>query len=261
MTLKLPQIIGHRGCAGYAPENTLESIHTAADMGIECVELDVKLTKDYVPIIFHDDTLERTTNGFGLVAETLYKDLKHLEAGSWFANSFSGLKIPTLEEVLDVLIDRDIGLNLELKPCPGREIETTEVALDLLSQYWDDHDKLLLTSYSKVSLEACIELAPEWGRGIVLGHNCEENWLKALKEDKLPEQWHEVIEYLKLSVASIDEDFCSAGLIRSIQDTNILPIPYNVNTAERAHELQILGVKTVISDEPDEIKEGLLTVH
>ena len=65
--LKLPKIIGHRGAAAYAPENTLESIHTAADMGVEWVELDVKLTQDGVPVIFHDATLDRTTNGSGPV--------------------------------------------------------------------------------------------------------------------------------------------------------------------------------------------------
>ena len=65
--IKIPQIIGHRGACGYAPENTLESISTAADMGIDWVELDVKLTSDDVPIIFHDDNLERVTSGSGLV--------------------------------------------------------------------------------------------------------------------------------------------------------------------------------------------------
>src|SRR3990167_8295733 len=85
MPLKIPTIIGHRGARNYAPENTLESIHTAADMGCKWVELDVKLTKDMVPIIMHDDDLDRTTNGHGPVAEITYADLCNLEAGSWFS--------------------------------------------------------------------------------------------------------------------------------------------------------------------------------
>jgi len=84
--LKLPKIIGHRGCASYAPENTVEAIHTAADMGVEWVELDVKLTKDDIPILFHDDMLERTTNGSGAVKDFTLKDLKELEAGTWFSD-------------------------------------------------------------------------------------------------------------------------------------------------------------------------------
>ena len=79
MPLKLPKIIGHRGCAGYAPENTLEAIHTAADMGIEWVELDVKITKDEVPVIFHDETLDRTTNGSGNIAERTYEEIQELD--------------------------------------------------------------------------------------------------------------------------------------------------------------------------------------
>ena len=117
MRLKLPRIIGHRGVAAYAPENTLEGLHTAADMGVEWVEFDVKITKDHVPILFHDDTLERTTNGGDRpVAECTYDEIRALEAGSWFGESFAGIKIPTLEEALEVLIEHDLGLNLEIKP-------------------------------------------------------------------------------------------------------------------------------------------------
>ena len=86
--LILPKIIGHRGAKAYAPENTLASIHTAADMGIEWVEIDVKLTSDCVPIIFHDDELNRCTNGSGLVAETDFETIKELDAGLWFADQY-----------------------------------------------------------------------------------------------------------------------------------------------------------------------------
>jgi glycerophosphoryl diester phosphodiesterase len=88
MALKLPKIIGHRGAADYAPENTIEGIHTAADMGVEWVELDVKLTKDQVPVLFHDETLERTTNSAGNVRDFTLSELKELDAGSWFSDGF-----------------------------------------------------------------------------------------------------------------------------------------------------------------------------
>jgi len=169
--LKLPKIIGHRGACGYAPENTLESIHTAADMNVDWVELDVKLTRDQVPVIFHDSTLERTTNGTGMVADMDYADLKHLDAGSHFSDSFAGVKVPTLEEALDVILERDLGLNLEIKPCPGREQETAEVALDLLSHIWDDHERLLISSYKISSLEAAADMVPGWSLGLVMGYH------------------------------------------------------------------------------------------
>jgi glycerophosphoryl diester phosphodiesterase len=159
MSLKLPKIIGHRGCAAYAPENTLVGIHTAADMGVEWVELDVKLTKDQVPILFHDELLERTTDGTGEVKDHTYAQLKELDAGLWFGDSFFDTRIPTLEQAIDVLIERDLGVNIEIKPCPGRERETAEVALDLLASVWDDHSRMLISSFQHVSLEAALEMA------------------------------------------------------------------------------------------------------
>ena len=157
--LNLPKVIGHRGAKAYAPENTLESIETAASLGVQWVELDVKLTRDGVPIIFHDEELDRTTNGSGLVAQTDYEDIRQLEAGSWYADSFAGVKIPTLEEAVDIILRHDLGFNLEIKPCPGREKETAEAALDQLSQFWEDPSKLLISSFQHVSLEAAMSFS------------------------------------------------------------------------------------------------------
>lgn len=262
MALKLPKIIGHRGAAAYAPENTLEGIHTAADMGVEWVEFDVKLTKDQVPILFHDDTLERTTNGGDTpVAGLTYEEIRQFEAGSWFADSFAGIKIPTLEEALEVVIDRKLGLNLEIKPCPGREKETAEAALDVLSRYWDDHEKLYISSYKIVSLETAMNLAPEWGRGMVFGYHSQEDWLQNLKNGRLPEDWKEVADYLGLTAISMDQDFCNQSTLSGILDHKIKPVPYNVNDAARANELLAMGAQTFISDEPDVVMSGLFSVH
>ena len=74
--LVLPKVIGHRGAKAYAPENTLASIHAAADLGIEWVEVDVKLTKDLVPIIFHDEEMNSCTNGSGLGSETDFQTVQ-----------------------------------------------------------------------------------------------------------------------------------------------------------------------------------------
>ena len=195
MALKLPKVIGHRGAAAYAPENTLEGIHTAADMNIEWVELDVKLTKDDVPIIFHDDELDRTTNGSGLVREKTYEEIRQIEAGSWYGESFTGIKIPTLEEAIEVLINRNLGLNLEIKPCPGREKETTEAALDVLSLYWDDHDRLLISSFEPVSLEAAQHVAGDWSRGLLLAPEGEEGVINP--------EWKDMADYLDVKTVNI----------------------------------------------------------
>ncbi len=248
MALKLPKIIGHRGAATYAPENTLEGIHTAADMGVEWVELDVKITKDQSPVIFHDDTLERTTNGSGPLAALTLEELRELEAGSWFSDSFAGIRIPTLEEALEVLIDRELGFNMEIKPCPGRERETAEAALDILASVWDDHDRLLISSFSHVSLEAALDMAQDWHRALLL----PEEW---------PENWAELAEYLKVSCVNLNGNAVQREDVEAIIDLELPILAYTINDPDRARMLMSWGVDGFFSDSPDLLAEGLWMVH
>jgi glycerophosphoryl diester phosphodiesterase len=244
MTLKLPKIIGHRGACGYAPENTLESIKAAAEMGCEWVELDVKLTKDCVPVIFHDETLERTTNGSGNMADITFAELQSLEAGSWYGDSFAGIKIPTLEEAIDVILKHKLGLNLEIKPCPGREVETAEVAMDHLSRIWDDPQKLLISSFQHVSLETCHELSPDWKRALLM--------------DAPLKNWRELADHLDVCAINIngrDMTLTQEGVEEYI-DTGRLVCAYTINDPARAKTLFSWGVDAVFSDVPD-IIEGL----
>jgi glycerophosphoryl diester phosphodiesterase len=249
MRLKLPSVIGHRGAAAYAPENTIEGIHTAADIGVKWVELDVKLTKDDVPIMFHDEELDRTTNGSGLVAETTYEDIRHLETGSWFGESFTGIKIPTLEEAVDALLKRGMGLNLEIKPCPGRERETAEIALDLLSQIWDDHDMVLISSFQHVSLEIARDMANDWSRGLLLGG------------DEIAPNWAELADYLDVKTLNLGSRLVTPEIIEEAIALDLIPLVYTVNTPEEARLYQSMGVKTLFSDEPDLLLDAMLSVH
>ena len=245
MPLKIPKVIGHRGAKAYAPENTLESIETAASLGVAWVELDVKLTRDNVPIIFHDETLERTTNGSGAVAQTDYEDIRQLEAGSWFADSFAGIKIPTLEEAVDVLLRHKLGLNLEIKPCPGREKETAEIALDHLSQYWDDLDNLLISSFQHVSLEASRDLAPDFARGLLIGGQ------------EMPENWMDVAQYLDVATINLGSELVTRAVADDVMDLEKPLLVYTVNDPMQARSLQKLGVDGFFSDNPDVILENL----
>lgn len=245
--MKLPKVIGHRGACGYAPENTLESIKTAAEMGITWVEIDVRLTKDFVPVIFHDDSLERTTNGSGNVADITYEELQALEAGSWYAESFSGVKIPTLEEAIDVILDHKMGLNLEIKPAPGQEKETAEAALDTLSRIWDDADKLLLSSFQHVSLEVCKDMAPDWKRALLLKEPAKN--------------WSELAEYLEVEAINFDgrkADF-NRELIELYIEDGYNTLAYTINDPQRARTLISWGVDGVFSDVPDVIDGTLST--
>lgn len=239
MTLNIPRVIGHRGAASYAPENTLIGIRTAYDIGVDWVEFDVKLTKDCIPILFHDETTSRTTNGGDQkISDLTYAEIKDLEAGSWFSEGFIGEPIPTLEEAIDLLIELDMGLNLEIKPCPSREVETTEVALDLLSHYWDDHGRLLISSFQISALETAMDRAPDWQRGLLL------------KED-YPENWGEIAKHLKASTININGNTVTEAEIYSFIQYGQPILAYTVNDEERADWLFRQGVSAIFSDTPD----------
>ncbi|MBX2833534.1 MAG: glycerophosphoryl diester phosphodiesterase [Micavibrio sp.] len=247
---KIPRIIGHRGAAAYAPENTIVGIHTAADMGVDWVELDVKLTKDNIPILFHDDTLDRTTNGSGNVADLTLKEVRDLDAGHWFGDSFFDLRIPTLEQAVDALIERDMGVNFEIKPCAGREKETAEVVLDYLSQIWDDHSKILISSFSHVSLEIAADMANDWARSFCIGGG-----------DALPENVAELARYLEVKALSIDGNTTTPEQLLGLQDLDLALLAYTINDPDLARELQAMGITGFFTDEPDTIMDGIFMVH
>jgi len=94
--------IAHRGTTIHGPENTLPAFETAIEKGMEYVEIDVRFTSDGVPVVIHDATVDRTTNGVGKVSDFTLSELKELDAGSWFADEFVGTQIPTLEETLEL---------------------------------------------------------------------------------------------------------------------------------------------------------------
>lgn len=109
-----PMRIAHRGASARAPENTLAAFREAARLGADAIECDVRLCGDGKPVVIHDDTVDRTTDGRGAVARLTLADLRRLDAGSWFASRFRGERIPTLEETFEFARGR-CGLNLEIK--------------------------------------------------------------------------------------------------------------------------------------------------
>ncbi|KYG32443.1 glycerophosphodiester phosphodiesterase [Alkalihalobacillus trypoxylicola] len=109
------QIFAHRGFSSQFPENTMSAFQAAQGLNVDGIELDVQLSKDGVPVIIHDLTLERTTNGSGYVRQSTVKELKQLSAGCQFSDSFINEKIPTLEEFLLWMSEHSFVLNIELK--------------------------------------------------------------------------------------------------------------------------------------------------
>lgn len=133
--------IGHRGALGHAPENTLESVRKALELGVTCVEVDVYYVGGHL-IVFHDDRLERTTNGSGYLSEQSFDYLRSLDAGD-------GQQIPTLEEVCDV-IDSRACLNIELKGQKTAE-PVARLISNIIEKGWNK-EKLLVSSFHRLEL-------------------------------------------------------------------------------------------------------------
>jgi len=131
LTMNRPFIWAHRGASALAPENTLAAFDLAVEAGADGIELDINLSSDGVPVVLHDETLDRTTNGRGEVCRVPWAKLRQFDAGIWFSARFAGERIPALAEVLDRFGGR-VRLNLELK-----SIAAGAKVLDLLQQYPD----------------------------------------------------------------------------------------------------------------------------
>lgn len=146
--MRMSRVIGHRGLAGSAPENTLSAIRMAAEQGLEWVEVDVTLLGDGTPVLFHDRRLNRTTNKKGRLSSLAYSDLKEIDAGSWLSDQFSGERIPRLQEALVLIKALGLGLNLELKTNGCSESRLVSVVLQVLEDVSFPEDRLLISSFN-----------------------------------------------------------------------------------------------------------------
>lgn len=169
------QIFGHRGAAGVRPENTMCSFYKAAEVGSEGLELDVQLSKDGVPVIIHDETLERTTNGQGWVKDYTLSELKQLDAGSWFHHTYQGEKIPTLEEFFEWFQGTALVVNIELKNGLVRYQKLEEEVLALIRKY-DLVDRVILSSFNHYSVVHVQELMPEIETAVLIMEGLYKPW-------------------------------------------------------------------------------------
>ncbi len=144
--------LGHRGACGYAPENTRASMRKALELGVDGFEFDIQLSKDGIPVVIHDDTLERTTNGKGLVCNYSFRELQELDAGS-------GEKILSLQEVVDEFV-KNTRLFIELKAEdsvePVMELLKRSIKRDGLS-----HEQFFICSFNHQQIAQSRSIIPE----------------------------------------------------------------------------------------------------
>jgi len=108
-------VVAHRGASTTAPENTLPAITAAADAHADYVEIDIRMSSDGVPVVIHDSTVDRTTDGTGAVSALTLAELQRLDAGSWFSEEYAGTRIPTLAQVLALTADARLSIVIEYK--------------------------------------------------------------------------------------------------------------------------------------------------
>ncbi|OZM58673.1 hypothetical protein CIB95_03640 [Lottiidibacillus patelloidae] len=150
-------IYAHRGASKDYPENTMIAFKKALEMGAEGIELDVQLSKDNVPVVIHDEQLKRTTNGSGFVKDMSLKELKELDAGSWFNSTFNKEKIPTLEEVLVWIKDTKLELNIELKNNIIDYEKIEKIVYELVKKYGMETE-VIFSSFNHCSLKRLLEI-------------------------------------------------------------------------------------------------------
>ncbi|MBP2311683.1 glycerophosphoryl diester phosphodiesterase [Azospirillum soli] len=243
MLSTLPRLIGHRGAKENAPENTLASLREAARQGAAWVEVDVMLTRDRVPVLIHDDTLERTTSGTGPVPDLTLAELRRLDAGSWFDPRFAGETVPTLEDALALIRDLGLGLNLEIKPYPGQDVATAEAAIATLKRLWPAGRPLLLSSFEVPCLEVARDLAPDIPRGYLL-------W-------DPPADWAAIADRIGAATLNVDQERQTAGTVAVYRATGRPVLAYTVNDPRRANELFDWGVAGVFTDAPGRLAAAL----
>jgi glycerophosphoryl diester phosphodiesterase len=236
----LPAVIGHRGAMRHAPENTLASIRKAHELGARWVEFDVKLSRDGVPILMHDPTLERTTDGRGRVAAQDHAALAALDAGSRFAAAFAGEPIPTLRQTLELLLALEMGANLELKPCPGRAVETAELVAAELAAHWPaTAPPILISSFEPDALRAVRRAAPERPRGLLLA--------------RLRPDWAARMTELACTTLHLGHRGVDVAGWAALRRAAVPVVVYTVNDALRANQLFAAGARAIITDAPERI--------
>ena len=237
-TLPSNKIIGHRGAAAYAPENTFAAFNKALSLGCRHIEFDVMLSADGEPFVIHDESLKRTTNGRGEVGLVNAEYLESLDAGKWFSRRFCGEKIPHLSEVLKWLNFSNVNANIEIKPYPGTAQQTTVAVLSCINRYWSrEQDLPLISSFNLDALQWCRDLAPEMPLGLLL-HEWDKNWLNRAQE-------------LSCYSINLNRKIIKKERIQAIKAKGYVVLAYSINRKRQARKLLEMGVDALFSDYPD----------
>jgi glycerophosphoryl diester phosphodiesterase len=247
-----PRVLAHRGGGAFAPENTIAAIRVGREYGFRGVEFDVTLSADEQPVLIHDATLDRTTDGSGRVADHGWAELARLDAGSWFSSSFAGEPIPRLAQVVDYCRSHPTWFNAEIKPAPGSERRTGErVATALALAFADrllrdaagagppDPQVPLLSSFSGEALAGALHAAPQLPRALLCS--------------RIPDDWREQLQQLACVALHCDHRHLDARQVEAIRGAGFWVLCYTVNQPARARELALWGIDALCTDRLDRV--------
>ncbi|WP_038899994.1 glycerophosphodiester phosphodiesterase [Dickeya dadantii] len=233
-----PAIVAHRGGGSLAPENTLAAIDVGAHHGHRMIEFDAKLSQDGQIFLLHDDTLERTSNGWGVAGDLPWDKLVGLDVGSWYSRQFRGERLPLLSEVAKRCAQYGMAANIEIKPTTGCEDQTGRVVALAARALWQNHPVApLLSSFSVAALEAAQQAAPELPRGLLL--------------DEWDDDWRALTERLGCVSIHLNHQLLDEARVRLLKDAGLRILVYTVNQPDRARNLLLWGVDCICTDRID----------
>ncbi len=231
------RLVGHRGVAAHAPENTLAGLRAAAAFGLPWVEVDAKLTADAVVILMHDETLDRTTDLRGPVAGLAYGHIVQADAGGWFGPRFRGERVPTLREAIAEMARLGLGGNIEIKPCRGAEAATGRAVGRILRHEWPRSlPPPVISSFWPEALRAAATVAPELTRAMLVGWHALH--------------WRTFVRMTDAHALHIYAPMASRNIIRAAKRTGLPVRVFTVNEQARARALLDWGADAVITDDP-----------
>lgn len=232
-----PSLIAHRGAGRYAPENTLAAFRVGAAQGFRMMEYDVKLTRDGVAVLLHDDTVDRTSNRGGKAADLTLAELARLDFGAWHSAPYAGEPIPTLHAIAAYTLANGIHSNIEIKPSTGHETITGQQVALLAKELWAGADMPpLLSSFSETALRAAMRAAPELPRALLI-------------EKDIPADWRRRADDLQCSGLNLNHRYTTQASVDAMREAGFTVAIWTVNDPTRARELLNWGCDAIVTDE------------
>lgn len=240
----ITRIAAHRGVASLAPENTLAGIYKAAELGLSWIEIDTQLSADGIPVIIHDQTVERCSNGNGAVADLHFAELQQLDVGSWFDGVFADQRLPSLSQVLTVCQSLGLQINLELKLHAGDDVnKLCEQVARVIEQSEFPSQHLLISSFDHQAMLQIKKRLPEVRRGQLWEGLCD-NWLEKLQA-------------IDAHSAHCNYREISKQQAMQIKQSGYQLICYTANDPDEVREHWQWGVDLMITDKPQLYLEQL----